>query len=225
MHFISSFHHLTLPYLDIYTQDNVLLGTKCNKLINLNLKTGKHFEIRRPPRPLRTFSTLSDDWGNCGIHSITMNPSGDLIATGGTDPADCDIIRTANWTPVATLVGHRDWLFGAAWVTDRHVVTGSRDGSVALWDVNFACGPDGPAFAPGNGDEAQQITWAPIIEYSYHNPQHMKRKFGGRVRDIKFEPEQRLVAALDTDGVIKVMDPASGLRIVRTVCACIDFLY
>ena len=29
-----------------------------------------------------------------------------------------------------------DWLFGAAWVTDRHVVTCSRDKSVKLWHVS-----------------------------------------------------------------------------------------
>ena len=37
--------------------------------------------------------------------------------------------------------GHKDWLFGAAWVTERHLVTCSRDKSVKLWQVR----EEGPA--------------------------------------------------------------------------------
>lgn len=209
-----------LYFLSLYNQERILLGTKCNKLINLNINTGEHFEIGRPPRPPRNVTSTYDGWGNCGIHCIAMNPSGDLIATGGTDPDDCAILRTSNWTPVATLVGHQDWLFGAAWVTDRHVVTGSRDKSVALWDINHLFPPDGSACASEIGDDERgpriEGKTAPVIEYSYQNPHHMKRKFGGRVRDLKYEPVKGIVAALDTDGLIKCMDPRN-LRVVRSV--------
>ncbi len=37
--------------------------------------------------------------------------------------------------------GHKDWLFGAAWVTERHLISCSRDKSVKLWQINV----DGPA--------------------------------------------------------------------------------
>ena len=39
-------------------------------------------------------------------------------------------------TPWVHTQGHVDWLFGAAWVTERHVVTCSRDKSVKLWHVS-----------------------------------------------------------------------------------------
>ncbi len=50
-----------------------------------------------------------------------------MVATGGSEPSDCAVLRLPDFQPVQTLVGHQDWLFGAAWVSDRHLVTGSRD--------------------------------------------------------------------------------------------------
>ena len=181
-----------------HDSETVLIGTKCNSLLRLDLPTRTVAQIARPAAPSRDVPTDSHGWGQCGIHCLSTNPARDLVATGGADPADCLILRTSDWSPVQTLVGHRDWVFGVAWVTDRHVVTGSRDGSAALWHVD----PE--------GQEAVQ-------RYSYYNPTQMKRKYGGKVRAVEYVAETGLVAALSTDGEVKLQDPTHDLRVVRSV--------
>jgi WD repeat-containing protein 40A len=139
---------------------------------------------------------------------MDITPSGDLLATGGTDPADCVVLRTSDYSPVTTLIGHRDWLFGNAWVSDRHLVTGSRDRAMALWTIN----PD------------ENIGQPPTVqEYAYHGPQ-MKKKYEGKVRDVKYDRDLRLVVGLGTEGVVKLHDPNLDLRVLRTVRITLNFV-
>ena len=56
------------------------------------------------------------------------------------------------------LQGHLDWVFGAAWVSDRHLVTGSRDGAMALWNI-------------------QQQEEYSVLHKDFNNKKDMKRKF------------------------------------------------
>ena len=39
--------------------------------------------------------------------------------------------------PTRSVTGHLDWVFGLDWITERHLVTGSRDRTLALW-VSFS---------------------------------------------------------------------------------------
>ena len=83
------------------------MGSKCNKLLLLDISHHKKLQYRNipmPPAPPRSFGLNVHGWGECGIHCIALNPCGDLIATGGSNPADCLILRTSDWSPVATLI-------------------------------------------------------------------------------------------------------------------------
>ncbi len=65
-------------------------------------------------------------------------------------------------------------MFGAAWVSDRHLVTGSRDGAIALWDVRDGCDP-------------------PVQKKDFHSKKDMVRKFavGGSCVCVLFLPSAR----------------------------------
>lgn len=239
-------------------EQRLLVGTKCNKLLQWDTASGALRSVPLPPPPPRQHPVVESVWGSCGIHSVAVNPAGDLVATGGAEPADAAVLGLPDFEPVQTLVvshscwvlrggavgarlpaaaawlalgraclvlqwaggaawacvsacppaclcvrpsaarawppvvaisrspapgvaawrgdrprwvshmcgaqrpsapahvtrppspaapqGHQDWVFGMAWVSDRHLVTGSRDQSVALWHV-----PE-----PGSGAPAEQ---------------------------------------------------------------------
>ncbi|KAI7838555.1 hypothetical protein COHA_007629 [Chlorella ohadii] len=183
----------------------LLVGTKCNKLLQWDTAAGSLRSVPLPAAPPRQHAPLETIWGSCGIHTVAVNPAGDMVATGGSEPSDCAVLRLPDFQPVQTLVGHQDWLFGAAWVSDRHLVTGSRDQCVALWSLPEA----------GSGAaEAQYQEAAPKPGAA-----GLQRKFEGKVRDVKYDFASCRLAALSTEpqGCVKLLDAARGLRTVRTL--------
>lgn len=80
------------------------MGTKCNRLLVLDTDNGSVVEQPLPEAPQRPWSAQHNSWGQCGIHSVRINPAQDMIATGGRDPTDTLVLRLPDFKPVQTLV-------------------------------------------------------------------------------------------------------------------------
>ena len=158
---------------------------------------------------IRIDGGLCVGWGNCGKHCIGFNPSRTMFATGGADPADVIIMDAVSMEPKVCLVGHKDWLFGTAWVTDSHVVSGSRDCSVGLWNVESENGRM-PSVDP-------QFSNSDVIRYDENDGAAVfNRDFSARVRDVKFCDESKQLAVLTSDGGVKILDPFSELAKIKS---------
>ena len=93
----------------------VIFGTKCNKLMVLDVNT-KHLD-QIPSLASSENSSPPDQ--ECGIHSIEMNPSQTLLATGARNSNDVAVYRLPTLDPIC--VGenaHSDWIFDQVWISE-----------------------------------------------------------------------------------------------------------
>ncbi|CAG5123489.1 unnamed protein product [Candidula unifasciata] len=111
----------------------VVLGTKCNKLMVMDVRNNNLVEIQS----LKSSNDSQPAECPCGIHSLAINPSRTMLATGGKNTNDLAVYELPTFDPLC--VGeqaHKDWIFDMEWIDDEHIVTGSRDSSIALWRVD-----------------------------------------------------------------------------------------
>ena len=74
---------------------HVAIGTKCNKLLCMNVETFYMMEVPMPPKPPRPQAVPLDqtEHNGCGIHGISLSPDGSMLACGGAEASDCQIFH------------------------------------------------------------------------------------------------------------------------------------
>lgn len=172
----------------------VVLGTKCNSLVVLDVNTGKSFKI--PSLPSSGNYQPVEQMMNCGIHAIEINPSRTLLATGAEKPYELAIYKLPSFEPVA--VGencHEDWIFDISWLDDEYLVTGSRDSRIALWRV----------------DRDQETTSNESREPYYMQPLtvvtgHKCKEPSSRIRSLLFNDKNNHLVALSQDSKLHLFD-------------------
>ncbi|XP_022919701.1 DDB1- and CUL4-associated factor 12 homolog [Onthophagus taurus] len=111
----------------------VVFGTKCNKLMVYDVFTHCLDQI---PSLISRGDNLAIEQQQTGIHSVQINPSRTLLATGARNTCNIAVYRLPTLDPVC--VGesaHNDWVFDMCWLDDEFLVSGSRDTKMALWRV------------------------------------------------------------------------------------------
>lgn len=143
--------------------NNVLVGTKCNKLRQLHVPSRTWQDVPYPAQPVyRQGPDLlaSANRTHCGQHGLAVSPSGAYCVTGGTAAEDILLWRLqdgsgpgnrAGMQPVQTFMGHADWVFDLDWISDRHWVSGGRDGTIKLWQVPETAAAPGSRYSTDPG--------------------------------------------------------------------------
>jgi len=110
----------------------VIFGTKCNKLMVLDVNK-KHMD--QIPSLVSSEDSVQPEQ-DCGIYSIEINPSRTLLATAAKNSNDVAVYRLPTLDPIC--VGenaHSEKIFDQTWLDDQVLVSGSTDGSIALWRI------------------------------------------------------------------------------------------
>ncbi|XP_028399193.1 DDB1- and CUL4-associated factor 12-like [Dendronephthya gigantea] len=175
---------------------NVVYGTKCNKLCILDTCSGKSSTI-----PMIKGETAMELENNCGIHSLEINPSRTLLATGGDSPNDLAIYKLPEFHPLCLGVEHKDWIFSIVWLNDYLVATGSRDGCLAVWDIRSESNTEDFSDSLLIKSPVRSLT-------SIHSDE--------RFRAIQYNPVSNELASLSTKAILHIWD-ANRLTTISSV--------
>jgi WD repeat-containing protein 40A len=83
--------------------------------------------------PLKSHKKSTNIQNHCGIHSISINPSRTLLATGAEHVNDIAVYSLPSMEPVSVGYGaHSYWIFDILWLDDEHVCSGKKGKSKYL---------------------------------------------------------------------------------------------
>nr|VZI25234.1 unnamed protein product [Spirometra erinaceieuropaei] len=114
------------------SNDQVILGSKCNHLALLNCLTR---ELQLIPL-LEETGTICNPEVKCasGIHAIQLNPSQTFLATGGKNITTVGVYSLPELSPFCIFQKHhKNCVFDIRWLDDACLASCSRDSSLALW--------------------------------------------------------------------------------------------
>lgn len=183
----------------------VVMGSKCNKLIVLDALSGRVAEIPS----IQSSDDSRPAESPCGIHAISINPSRSLLATGGHNTNDLAIYKLPTLDPACTAErGHGDYIFDVKWLDDEFVVSSSRDGSLCLWRIKDS---DMPEQRQSRTSELFSLPDM-VVE---HPLATRKLKENETARALAVNQENKEIAGLSPNGAVYIWDIKTLRRTIR----------
>lgn len=173
--------------------NQIAIGTKCNKLLILDVNTGRILNIPSLKSSDKSYPSECP----CGIHSIDINPSRTLLATGAENTNDLAVYKLPTFDPVMVGEGgHSDWIFDMKWLDDEFIVTASRDSKLSLWKVDEV----------ENSDISGMLSLQ-IPEYSIKKPEISKLcDKAQKCRALSYNDEREELAVLSLNSYFHIWD-------------------
>ncbi|KAK3732893.1 hypothetical protein QZH41_012660 [Actinostola sp. cb2023] len=184
----------------------VICGTKCNKLLVLDVLTKERMII--PMLQGSRHSIMPQ--ASAGVHDISINQSRSLLATNGENPNHLAIYRLPTLDPVLIGEAHSDWVFGTEWISDRILATGqaarSRDGTISIWNTDCVRSSSVNSNVLGFSSKIRHALIPPKATMTSPLDED-------KIRDLVYNSNSEHLAALSPNAFIYVWDVATSKRL------------
>jgi WD40 repeat protein len=208
---VTTRHDDVIQHLTFSPDGNLLASAGYNRLIKLwDLKAGKLLHV------------LKDH--SDSVYSLSFSPDGTLLVSGGADRA-VKVWDVATGSRLYTLGESTDWVYAVAWAPDgKHLAAAGVDRSIRVWDVDRTGGRivwsvfahEGPVTRlvySRDGKTLYSLSEDRSAK-AWDTASMVERKFYSRQAEaplaIALSPDQKQLAIGRYDGVVVVLDEATG---------------